>query len=104
MSIQTGINNISSEWFKPEIDKKVLKKLSKRSDFYGWKHVITFFASLILLGLLCLNFWGSLLFIPIYLAYCTLWNGADAIWHECGHRTAFKSRKINDFSMSLPAL
>ena len=97
MSIQTGINNISSEWFKPEIDKKVLKKLSKRSDFYGWKHVITFFASLILLGLLCLNFWGSLLFIPIYLAYCTLWNGADAIWHECGHRTAFKSRKINDF-------
>ena len=55
-TIQTGINNISSEWFKPQIDKKVLKKLSKRSDFYGWRHVITFFASLILLGILCLNF------------------------------------------------
>ena len=96
-NIQTGINNISSEWFKPEIDKKVLKKLSKRSDFYGWRHVIIFFASLILLSFLCFNFWGSFFFIPIYLAYCTLWNGADAIWHECGHRTAFKSRKINDF-------
>ena len=26
-----------------------------------------------------------------------LWGGADAIWHECGHRTAFKTRKLNDF-------
>ena len=32
-----------------------------------------------------------------YVFYCTLWGGADAIWHECGHRTAFKTRKLNDF-------
>jgi len=25
------------------------------------------------------------------------WGGADAIWHECGHRTAFKTRALNDF-------
>ena len=24
-------------------------------------------------------------------------GGADAIWHECGHRTAFKTRNLNDF-------
>lgn len=60
-TIQTGINNISSEWYKPNIERKILKKLSKRSDFYGWKHIIIFFTSLIILGILCLNFWGSLL-------------------------------------------
>ena len=38
MTVQTGINNISNEWFKPIIDKKVLKNLSKRSDYEGWKH------------------------------------------------------------------
>ena len=31
--IQTGINNISEEWFRANIDRKTLKKLSKRSDF-----------------------------------------------------------------------
>ena len=46
--------------------------------------------------MLCINSWGSLWFIPIYIAYCTLWGGADAIWHECGHRTAFKSIKLNN--------
>ena len=94
MTIQTGINNTSNEWFKPTIDKKILKKLSKRSDFEGWKHVIIFFTSLIILGFATTMFWGSLWFVPVYILYCTLWGGADAIWHECGHRTAFKTRKL----------
>ena len=33
-----GINNISEQWFRANIDRKTLKKLSKRSDFEGWKH------------------------------------------------------------------
>ena len=39
MTVKTGINNISDKWFRPTIDKKTLKKLSKRSDFEGWKHI-----------------------------------------------------------------
>ncbi len=92
-----GINNTSSEWFKPKIDRKILKELSKRNDLEGWKHIIIFFTSLILLGLLSIHYWGSIWFLIPYFAYCTLWGGADAIWHECGHRTAFKTRKLNDF-------
>ena len=41
--IQTGINNISEEWFRANIDRKTLKKLSKRSDFEGWKHIIIYY-------------------------------------------------------------
>lgn len=92
-----GINNASDEWFKIKLDRKKLKALSRRSDAEGWKHVIIYFGSLGILGYLCFVFWGSWWFIPIYLAYCTLWGGADAIWHECGHRTAFKTRGLNDF-------
>ena len=95
--IQTGINNISEEWFKAKIDRKTLKNLSKRSDFEGWKHIIVFILSLGTLCSLCLYTWNSLWFVPAYLAYCTMWGGADAIWHECGHGTAFKKRRLNKF-------
>ena len=95
--IKIGINNISEEWFKASIDRKTLKELSKRSDFAGWRHVITYITSLILLGFVCVYTWGSWWFVIAYIAYCTLWGGADAIWHECGHRTAFKTRRLNDF-------
>ncbi len=95
--LKIDINNISNEWFKATIDRKILKELSKRSNWPGWRHVITYFVSLILLGLLCFYTWGSWWFIISYICYCTLWGGADAIWHECGHRTAFKTRRLNDF-------
>ena len=97
LKISSSINNVSSEWFKPKIDKKILKTLSKRSDFEGWKHIIIFFSALSSLGLLSVYFWNTWFFVLFYLAYCTVWGGADAIWHECGHRTAFKTRRINDF-------
>ncbi len=92
-----NMNQTSNEWFKIDVDRKTLKKLYKRSDWPGWRHIITFFALLILLGCLSTHFWGSWWFVLIYLAYCTLWGGADAIWHECGHGTAFKTAKLNDF-------
>ena len=40
--VQTGINNISNEWFRANIDRKTLKNLSKRTDYEGWKHIIIF--------------------------------------------------------------
>ena len=92
-----NMNQTSNEWFKIDVDRKTLKKLYKRSDWPGWRHIITFFTLLILLGWLSTHFWGSWWFVLIYLAYCTLWGGADAIWHECGHGTAFKTAKLNDF-------
>ncbi len=95
--IQTGINNISSDWFRAVIDRKKLKELSKRSDYEGWKHISIYTLTMIFLGLISSYTWGTLWFIPAYLIYCMFWGGADAIWHECGHRTAFKTRSLNDF-------
>ena len=60
MTVQTGINNISNEWFKPIIDKKVLKSLSKRSDYEGWKHILTFFICLFVLGVASVASWRTI--------------------------------------------
>ena len=95
--IQIGINNISNEWFRANIDRKKLKELSRRSDYEGWKHIIIFTITLLTLGTISVYLWGTIWFIPVYLSYCMFWGGADAIWHECGHRTAFKTRKLNNF-------
>ena len=71
---------------KPEIDKKTLKDLSKRilrleTYYYIFlSYQVWDFISLFLVMVLCF----------IY-QYCTVWGGADAIWHECGHH-AFKTR------------
>jgi len=88
---------VTNGWYKPEIDRKLLTKLLERSNYEGWRHIIIYFLTLLCLGYFCYVFWLTWYFLPIYLIYCTWWGGADAIWHECGHRTAFKSRKLNDF-------
>ena len=88
---------VTNGWYKPEIDRKLLTKLSERSNHEGWRHIIIYFLTLLCLGYFCYVFWLTWYFLPIYLIYCTWWGGADAIWHECGHRTAFRSRKLNDF-------
>ena len=92
-----SIAQSADTWFKIDLDRKCLKELLRPSDFEGWKHVVIFFSSLVALGAGCVYLWGSLWFVPIYFCYCIMWGGADAIWHECGHRTAFKTKKLNNF-------
>jgi len=41
--MQAGELNLN-EWYKPNIDKKILKELSKRSDWKGIRHAIIFFS------------------------------------------------------------
>src|SRR5208282_5650058 len=42
-------------------------------------------------------FWGSWAAVPFFLIYGVLYGSAsDSRWHECGHRTAFKTKWMND--------
>ena len=40
-------------WYKPDIDKKTLKELSKRSDIKGIKDISIYIIALFLSGYLC---------------------------------------------------
>ena len=71
-TFETDMNGTSNKWFKPTIDKAVLRELSQRNNAPGWKHVILFTLSLLGLGFLCLQVWSTWWFIPVYLAYLSL--------------------------------
>ena len=68
------ITKSSNDWFKIHVDRKELKKLCKRSDLAGFKHIVIYFVSLIGLGLLCINYYETWWFILFYICYCTLWE------------------------------
>ena len=86
----------SSSWFIPKIDKKKLKTLSKRSDWPGLIRFIIYFSSLFIFGYLSYIFWGGILFFLFFFIYSSIYTFVVANWHETVHRTAFKTRWINE--------
>ena len=85
------------KWFRCEIDKNEFKKLCKKSDWQGFKHMIIYFFFLGIFGYLAYATWGTWWSLLFFLIYGNIWGCSDAIWHETGHRTAFKSKFWNDF-------
>jgi len=86
----------SSSWFIPKIDKKKLKTLSKRSNWTGLIHFTIYFSSLFIFGYLSYIFWGGILFFLFFFIYSSIYAFVVANWHETVHRTAFKTRWINE--------
>ena len=86
-----------TEWYKCKIDKKEFKKLCKKSDLQGFKHVTIYFILLILSGYLGYITWGTWWSVLFFFIYGNIWSCSNSIWHETGHRTAFKSNFWNNF-------
>ena len=92
-------------WYKPDVDKKILKELSKRSDFKGLLDIGLFIIALIASGYLCIITWGtwwSLLSLFLYgnIFYCKV----ISIQHETNHETYFKTRGLNKFVYHITSL
>ena len=92
--MQAGELNLN-EWYKPNIDKKILKELSKRSDWKGIRHAIIFFSVLFLSGYITVITWGSWWGILSLLVYGNIYYCCVNIQHETNHETFFKSRWLN---------
>ena len=86
-----------NKWFRCDVDKREFKKLCIKSDYQGWKHMIIYFTTLFLFGYLAYATWGTWWALLFFWLYGTVWGCSDALWHETGHRTAFKSKYLNDF-------
>ena len=86
-----------NQWYRCDIDRKELKKLCKKSDFQGFKHMFIYFFFLFLFGYLAYATWGTWWTVLFFFLYGNVWGCSDAVWHETGHRTAFKSKFWNDF-------
>ena len=74
--------HVDDNWYKPKIDKKVLKELSKRSDWQGFKHFSIYFFFLALFGYLTFYFWGSYFAIPFLICYSTIWSYSPSNLNE----------------------
>ena len=83
-------------YYKCKIEKEVLIKLVKKSDLKGSVHVGIFFTLLFATGYLAFHTWGTWWSLFWFLIYGNIYNFSNAMWHETGHRTAFKTKLLND--------
>src|SRR5437764_11242881 len=87
----------SAQWYQCPIPRKRLKELMQRSDNPAIRDTIIWFASFFVTGGLAWYFWPSWWALPFFIAYGALYGSStDSRWHECGHRTAFKTKWMND--------
>ena len=84
-------------WHHCTVDKQEFVKLLKKSDYQGFKHMFIFFGSLLIFGYFAYITWGTWWSLLFFLIYGNIWNCADPIWHETGHKTAFKTNYWNNF-------
>jgi fatty acid desaturase len=88
---------VSAAWYQAPIPRKRLKELMQRKDQPAIRDTLIWFAAFLLTGGLAVFFWPSWWALPFFLAYGVLYgSSADSRWHECGHRTAFKTTWMND--------
>ncbi len=84
------------KWHKCYVDKEILKELSKKSDLKGFQHISVFFGLLILTGTLAFITLGTWWSVFWFLVYGNIYSFSNPLWHETGHKTAFKSKFLNE--------
>jgi len=94
-SVAAGL--VCAKWYTPPITRAELKELMRRKDGPAIRDTIIWFAALIVFGALGYRFWGSWAAVPFFFIYGVIYgSSSDSRWHECGHRTAFKTKWMND--------
>jgi fatty acid desaturase len=85
------------QWFKPDIDRDRLLVLMRRSNGRATRDLLLWVGLVVLAAWWLIETWASIWSFPAALVYGVLYGSAsDARWHECGHRTAFASKRAND--------
>lgn len=97
LAVERGLAN--AEWYACDIPRKQMKELMRRRNGPAIRDTIIWFGLLLITGVLGGVLWmaGSWWAVAVFAIYGVLYGSvADARWHECGHRTAFKSIWMND--------
>ena len=88
---------VDADWYKPKVDRELMKQFMARSNGLAALHVASWFAALAVFGYLAHLSWGSWWAIPAFAVYGVLYGSmSDSRWHETGHRTAFRTKWLND--------
>ena len=83
-------------WFRPDVDALKIRALMEKSDAPAMRDTLLWLGGMVLFAGIAITLWPSWWSAPFWLAYGVLYGSAsDARWHECGHRTAFKTGWMN---------
>jgi fatty acid desaturase len=100
------------QWYRCEVDPKLMSELMKCSDWHGYRQAAGHFGLWLLTGTLAyLNFtnvhvsnwyWSVPLLLASLFVHGTVGSflGGTAC-HELGHKTPFKNKAVNDFFLKL---
>lgn len=95
------MGTLNNDWYLCDIDRKLLRTLSKRSDRQALIWFGGHISLLLALGALVTAAWGGAWAIPSLLIYSALWGCAASAVHETCHKTPFRSRWLNEFMLWL---
>ncbi len=95
-AVELGLADAS--WYQSDIPRKEMKQFMQRSDKPAIRDTFILFTAMIAFAGGGIYFWGSWLCVPFWAAYGVLYGSAmDSRWHECSHRTAFRTRWMNEW-------
>lgn len=90
-----GLANPS--WFRPKVDAAQIRALMEKSDAIALRDTALWIGGMIVSAGIAIWLWPSWWSLPFWLIYGVLYGSAsDSRWHECGHKTAFKTAWMND--------
>ncbi len=86
----------SPNWYRTSVDPKAIRALMVKSDHIALRDTLLWLGLMILFAVIAIALWPSWWSAPFWLAYGVLYGSAsDSRWHECGHKTAFKTPWMN---------
>ena len=96
--MQNDVSAVGSlRWYKPKVDPQAIRALMQKSDSIALRDTSIWFLGLGVSGYLAVLLWPNVWSIPFWFIYGVLYgSGSDSRWHECGHRTAFKTEWMNN--------
>jgi len=95
VAVENGMAN--PKWFRPDVDPHDIRNLMQKSDAIAIRDTIIWLGMMIVTAGCAVTLWPSVWSVPFWLVYGVLYgSAADSRWHECGHKTAFKTTWMND--------
>ena len=95
-AVETGL--AAAQWYHTDIPRNEMKALMKRVDAPAMRDTFILFGSMLVFATIGVLLWPTIWSVPFWLAYGVLYGSAmDSRWHECGHGTAFRTGKYNDW-------
>ncbi len=86
----------SPSWYRTKVDPAQIRPLMQKSDAKAGRDTVIWLGAMVVFATIGIALWPSWWSLPLWAAYGVLYGSAsDSRWHECGHKTAFKTEWMN---------